>query len=439
MTIAQSLATERLRLLYRSSDGTIGVEAAALLVAVLILRGIDPRLLGGWVAAMVGWGGFRLWLWQRTRSAVEREPRLDRWVPWTIVCLLGSGLLWGLFGLAAVLPGAEGVRWLVIFVLGIVVTGGGLSYAALPWAQFAFIAPAVLPLAAELLVGAPLMRLIGAAVLAYAELMVLMACASDRRATLLFGMQAEQEALAARLNAAHRRAEEESRAKSRVLADMSHELRTPLNAIIGFADVIKSELFGPLGSARYADYAADIKACGMHLMGVASDVLELTKAEAGAQVIDLREVDLKSIFRQVETMLHAAAEKAGSTLMVQFEHLPVIRSDEIKLRQIVLNLVSNAVKFTPAGGSISVTAALSRGMVEIVVADTGIGIAPEDIPRALMPYGQVDSSTKRRNQGTGLGLPLASRFAELLGGRLAIRSALGRGTTVTVTLPQRGA
>jgi two-component system, cell cycle sensor histidine kinase PleC len=435
VTTRHSLATERLRLLHRSSDGTIGVELVAVLVSALMLRGIDPLLLCGWVGAMVVWRCLRIFLWQRTRSALDDDCRVDHWMPWTIVGLFGSGLLWGIFGLAAMMPDLEGLRWLVVLVLGIVVTGGGVSYAAVPWAQLAFIAPAVLPLAAALLLDGPLMRLGGAAVLGYAELMVLMACAADRRATFLFGLQLEHEAHAARLGAAQRQAEEESQAKSRVLADMSHELRTPLNAIIGFADIIKSELFGPLGSARYADYAADIQACGLHLMGVASDVLELTKAEAGAQVIDIAEVDLKAVFRQVDTILRPSATKAQTTLSVQSEDLPVIRTDETKLRQILLNLVSNAIKFTPARGTITVRARVRGDRIEIAVADTGIGIAAADIPKALMPYGQVDVSAGRRNQGTGLGLPLASRFAVLLGGSLAIDSAVGEGTTVTVTLP----
>jgi signal transduction histidine kinase len=239
------------------------------------------------------------------------------------------------------------------------------------------------------------------------------------------------------LEVAKAAAEAASRAKSEFLANMSHELRTPLNAIIGFSDILKAEMFGALGASQYRDYAHDINSSGVHLLGIVNSILDLTKAEAGKLEVMLDDVDLTQVVRQAERMMAAQADKARVLLSVR---LPedgelMLTTDERKVRQVLLNLLSNAVKFTPAGGSVTLRVLRGQSDVAIEVADTGIGMAPEDIPKALAPFGQVDGSLARRYEGTGLGLPLAIRFVEAVGGTLALDSTPGRGTTVTVRLP----
>jgi PAS domain S-box-containing protein len=233
-------------------------------------------------------------------------------------------------------------------------------------------------------------------------------------------------------------AELASRAKTEFLANISHELRTPLNAIIGFSDLIQREMFGPIGVPQYADYIRDIYTSGHHLHDLINDILDLSKIEAGKLDLHEENFDLGAVIGRCLRVVAPRADENGLKLVEDIDpNLPHVRGDERKIKQIIINLLSNAVKFTEKGGQISVsTSGGNTGDgVAIVIADTGIGMAPEDIPRALMPFGQVDSTLSRRHEGTGLGLPLTNSLIELHGGRLEIDSTPGLGTSVTVWLP----
>jgi len=196
-------------------------------------------------------------------------------------------------------------------------------------------------------------------------------------------------------------------------------------------------MFGPLGASQYEEYATDIHDSGAHLLGVINDILDFSKAEAGKLTLMERSVSLEQIVEPCLRLLRPRAEEAGVALALQLpKNMPSIRVDEIKLKQVLINLVSNAVKFTQQGGSVSVTAeTVGDGKLAIRVIDTGIGIEPADIPKALSAFGQVDSALSRKFEGTGLGLPLASSLTELHGGTLELDSTYGKGTTVTVLLP----
>jgi two-component system cell cycle sensor histidine kinase PleC len=231
-------------------------------------------------------------------------------------------------------------------------------------------------------------------------------------------------------------AEGANRTKSDFLAHMSHELRTPLNAIIGFSETIAGEMFGPVG-ARYADYAKDINDSGKHLLSVINDVLDLSKVEAGALTLNESDVDLGECAMVVARLVRERAQQKQLTLEWGCDSAPRVKSDGRILQQILINLVTNAIKFTPGGGKIRVRAQQGRlGEVALSVRDTGAGMTAADIAVALTPFGQVASRMVANAEGTGLGLPLCQRFAEALGGTLAIESAPGAGTTVTVTLPK---
>jgi PAS domain S-box-containing protein len=232
-------------------------------------------------------------------------------------------------------------------------------------------------------------------------------------------------------------AELANRAKTEFLANMSHELRTPLNAVIGFSEIMESELLGPLGSNQYKSYAADIHESAQHLLTLINDILDVAKIEAGAHELREEEVDPYDIVEAVERLVAERAKKAALTLEISLpENLPRLRADERKLKQVLLNLMSNAVKFTPENGHVSLTARREPdGGFAFVVSDTGIGIAAEDIPRAFAPFEQVDSRLSRQFEGTGLGLPLSDGFVKLHGGRLDLESEPGRGTRAIVRLP----
>ena len=230
-------------------------------------------------------------------------------------------------------------------------------------------------------------------------------------------------------------AEAANRAKSAFLANMSHELRTPLNAILGFSEIIKSGHFGPQ-SDRYPVYAADIFTSGKHLLALINDILNLSKLEAGQMALDETQVDIRTIIDAAVNLVEGQARRGALQLsVIVADDVPSLWADERRLQQVVTNLLSNAVKFTPRRGRIRLSAAVTDDGVAIAVSDTGIGMAPEDIPKALTPFGQVDNALSRKHEGTGLGLPLAKQLAELHGGTLTIESARDVGTTVTITLP----
>lgn len=242
------------------------------------------------------------------------------------------------------------------------------------------------------------------------------------------------------LRKARDEAEAANRAKSEFLAAMSHELRTPLNAIIGFSDIIKNETFGPIGSTKYFDYTSDINASGLHLLELINDILDLSKVESGTATLEIETVGIPTLVRSIASLVSQRAEEKEIAFTIDVpENLPEIVADERKLKQIFLNLLSNAVKFTDPGGGVTFSARCEADQGHVFrIADTGIGMASEDIPHALAKFGQVDSDLNRKYEGTGLGLPLTKAFVELHGGTLDLQSAAGIGTTATVRFtPER--
>jgi signal transduction histidine kinase len=228
-----------------------------------------------------------------------------------------------------------------------------------------------------------------------------------------------------------------NRAKTQFLANMSHELRTPLNAIIGFSEIMRSEVYGPLGEPRYAEYINSIADSGTHLLSLINDILDLSKIEVGEITLVESDVDLGNLIESCLSLVRdKALSKSISMESVVADGLPPVCADARLLKQVLLNLLQNAIKFTPADGQVRAGAALTADAgVQITVADTGIGIKEEDIPRALERFGQVDSDLSRQYNGAGLGLPLAKSFTELHGGTLSISSKVNHGTIVTVLLP----
>jgi signal transduction histidine kinase len=228
-----------------------------------------------------------------------------------------------------------------------------------------------------------------------------------------------------------------SRHKSEFLANMSHELRTPLNAIIGFSEVLLERMFGEL-NPKQAEYLQDIVSSGRHLLSLINDILDLSKIEAGRMELELATFDLPTALENALTLIRERASRHGVALDLDADtRLGDFVGDERKLRQILLNLLSNAVKFTPEGGRVGLKATPADGAVEIAVSDTGIGIAPEDQEAIFEEFRQVGSDYARKREGTGLGLTLTKKFIEMHGGRIWVKSEVGKGSTFTFTLPVR--
>ena len=232
-------------------------------------------------------------------------------------------------------------------------------------------------------------------------------------------------------------AEEGTKAKSLFLANMSHELRTPLNAIIGFAEVITKEIFGPIQNAKYSEYSENILASGQHLLSLINDILDFSRLEADKYELEEEEVNLFEVAKWAQLLLAPKATEKQISLQCDVPGDLVLLGDERKLKQVLLNLINNAIKFTPDGGRIRIFAkADPTGHYSLYVEDNGIGIEERELEAVMRPFVRTINSVTRSIEGTGLGLPLSKSIVELHGGQLLIKSTIGVGTTVEIKLPK---
>ena len=263
--------------------------------------------------------------------------------------------------------------------------------------------------------------------------------AADSLRAMVDQLETSQEKLsqlARKYEIAMTRAEAANQAKSEFLANMSHELRTPLNAINGFSEIMAGEMFGPLGESRYKGYAADILKSGQHLLSLINDILDMAKIEAGKLTLHYEKVSLKDVCEDAIRLMRGKTEDSGLALILDAPALPDIDADHRGMKQVLLNLISNAIKFTPEGGVITVSVAAQGGdRQRVSVSDTGIGIAPEDLSRLARPFEQVEGQHSKTTQGTGLGLALTKSLIEMHHGVMTIESEPGRGTVVSFDLP----
>ncbi|MGE0733994.1 MAG: sensor histidine kinase [Alphaproteobacteria bacterium] len=401
-----------------------------ILTACFFWGEVEHYLLLGWlgIVALFSLHHIRRRMRHRRRKmpADIKQGTIDRVV---LQSWLG-GLMWG--GVAYLIYPQDSLvhEIFLLFVLGGMAAGSVPTLHSVPVAAAGYFLFTLAPLLLRMLEIGDLMHGIMAAmaILYMSTLMVYV-----RSGYLAFGRMVE---LRHENRGLINRIGEESATKSEFIANMSHELRTPLNAIIGFSEMMTLEKLGPIGSPRYKEYAGHIKEGGEHLLHVINDILNLSKIEAGKMELDESWASLNDIVATCVRLVEARAERNRVRLIDNVESLPAIRVDVVKLRQVLLNLLSNAVNFTPEGGEIRISAGRDLDdNVFIVVADTGIGIAPADMGRVLEPFGQVENAFTRSRGGTGLGLPLAKKLVELHDGTLTLESVLNRGTTVTVRLP----
>jgi len=429
-----------IRLLFRQVAPILLANLLVMPVTVLLLwENGEPGRLMLWGACILIITIFRVYLYQRFKRATPEDRELATWGRWFTVGAAMNGVVWGLGGLLFFVDAPLIEQTFIAAVLaGMTAGAAGASAAHMP-AFYGFVLPAILPVAIYSLGVRDVAHLgMGGLLIIYASLVSIVARNFHLSLTETLALQAQKSRLLIRLGHAHRAAEAASRAKSAFLANMSHELRTPLNAINGFSQIMRDQMFGALGNERYRQYATMINDSGRHLLQLIEDVLDLSRVESGATRLHEELFDpAKAVSKAVE-MLSERARGAGIVLVANAApDLPCIFADERRLRQVVLNLVSNAIKFTPAGGTVAVRSLVDgeSGEFVIEVSDNGVGIEATELPKVFSPFVRGTQAETQVREGTGLGLPLVQRLVALHGGTVAIESEHGAGTTVTVRLP----
>jgi len=430
---------ERVRILFQSPFPALANLGVATLLASVAWGHVATGILAAWLLAVAAVAVVRVWLWRAFSARPRQHFDADLWERRMAVAVTAAGLLWALTG-AAVAAGRLPihVEGLIAISVGGMLAGAMFSLTASDAAFRAYVVPAALGAIAGFAAVGDQQHL-AIAGMGTVYLLVVWFWGRDTGRSIESGirLRLENEALVADLAAVSEAAEAAERLKRESFANLGHELRTPLNAVIGFAQSLDAEIWGPLGNPRYREYARAIADSGQHLYVLIQNILDLSRHDAGVFELDERPVDLALEIAACRDMLAASAAASGIRLVTEFpDPGPWVVGDATKLRQIVINLAANAVRFTPAGGRVTVAVLrLEDGATEIRVSDTGVGLEPEDIPRALEPFVQVSRDRTRESGGAGLGLPLSKRLAESHDGRLEIDSRPGDGTVVRVTLP----
>ncbi len=408
-------------------EGMKALPVAAVLLAAVYSTWHPPLLIGAWLVLFAAtWWAY--WPIRRIVAAATGATAHAALRRYLAICPLAS-IAWSAQGWLFWVPG-DPTNHLIIATVALASTLGASMSAS--WAP-----AAAVQIALHVGTGTVLFALEGGttnmlmAVLGtvFAGFVAGTSARMHRTTERMLTLESDKDALIADLRASNK-------AKSEFLANMSHELRTPLNAILGFSEVMKGEIFGALGDARYRGYAGDIHQSGTHLLSLINDILDLSKIEAGKLELQDDEFRLGTLAEMTMGIFQLQAEQAGVTFSARLQDDPHIRWDWRAAKQISFNLISNAIKFTPRGGSVNVWVGLDAGgWLRVAVSDTGCGIAPEEHDKVFQSFGQGRHDIVPRQKGTGLGLPIVKGLVDLHGGRITLESAVGRGTTVTVHVP----
>jgi two-component system cell cycle sensor histidine kinase PleC len=429
------------------------VPILAIVFAVIMLSWSQPRPLLLWLATIFISEGILLALCREFRKQPRRTADLNQWRRKLAAAEFLYGVSWAALAFTE-LSRPAGAAYFFLFAALMVVTAIRMLFAAsvLPILHAGTI-PVTAALCLRFLMTGEvfywLMAVVAAGIHFYFVFLVKglrgIALSMLEHRAEKDDLIAEKDWLIAELeeekaasDEARARAEAANLAKSKFLANMSHELRTPLNAILGFAEIMKDEILGPAGNASYKTYASDIHASGEHLLKLINEILDLSRIEAGRYELTEKPVDFGGIARECLNLLRLDAQAKNLRLITTFKpDMPKIMADELALRQICLNLLANAIKFTPQDGAVALRTGLLRGgEVFLSVSDNGPGIPEEEIPQVLQAFGQGSVAVRETGTGTGLGLPIVTGLAELHGGRFELRSKVGEGTEAKVVLPR---
>ncbi len=422
------------------------VPILAIVIAVTMLSWSSPRQLLLWLATIFISEGILLALCRQFRNQRRETADLKQWRRNLAAAEFLYGVSWAALAFTEFSRASQSA-YFFLFAALIVVTAIRMLFAAsvMPILHAGTIPVTAAPSLRFLMTGEAFYCILAVVAIGIHFYFVFLVTGLHNTVLSMLDYRAEKDRLIDELekakaasDEARARAEAANLAKSKFLATMSHELRTPLNAILGFSEMIKEEMLGPVGNASYKSYAADIHASGTHLLALINEILDLSRIEAGRYELTEKALDFSSIALDSIRFLRLDLQNKGLRLVTDFkvEKLWVI-ADEMAIRQICLNLLANAIKFTPQHGIIAVrTGLLKSGEAYLTVRDNGPGIAEEDIPHALSAFGQGSLAVKMRAGGTGLGLPIVNGLAELHGGRFELRSKVGVGTEATLILPK---
>jgi two-component system cell cycle sensor histidine kinase PleC len=428
-------------------SGAVAIPALVLILATFASLWVLPLAAAAWGALVMLANGAVLLLCRRFQRSAGDKPSVSRWTTSFVVAETGNGVAWAMLSLFTLLQ-ADGANLRVaMFAMVLVgVAANAISTRALPGATLMSTLPATATVAINLLTSGGTLNWSLAAVTIGGEVLFVYLARQLHASDLdTVAHQAEKDALINELeearemsDEARRHAEQANIAKSQFLATMSHELRTPLNAIIGFSEVLKSELLGPIGLPQYKEYAADIHSSGQHLLTLINELLDLSRIEAGKYELNEEAVSLVEIAEDCQRMMAIRAKSKGIDLTFSFaDNLPKIWGDERAIRQVVLNLLSNAIKFTPQQGKVLLLVARSGDGGQLMsVRDTGPGIPEEEMETVLSSFGQGSLAQKSAEQGAGLGLPIVQKIMDLHQGRFDLFSKLRFGTEAIATFPR---
>ncbi len=430
--------TEQVKLLYGNTVGILVANAVnAPLLGIVLWDHVPRALLGGWVLLVLISSLGRAYSVYRFHHLQPESEAIDPWWRRARNGTVISSALWG-FAMIFLFPTDSFVHQVFLcFVAAGMSAGAVATLAPVPVAFHAYVLGLMAPLILRLIgVGDALHIVMAVMGGVYVGVLALVGSNVNRTLVRSLRLRYENFDLIERLDAARRGAEDANRSKSEFLANMSHELRTPLNAILGFAEVLRDGRVGVLDAARQHQYVDDIHASGTHLLRLINDILDLSKAEAGKLEAKDTRVEVPQLIENCVRMMGPEARRGRIDVKVSVpDGIKAIRADDKMMHQVLLNLLSNAIKFTPPEGTVEVSARADESGLAIAVIDTGVGMSPADIPKALEVFGQVDNAFNRRHAGTGLGLPLVRRLVELHGGSFTLTSQVGSGTTALVKLP----
>lgn len=433
------------------------LSSYAVIPALIVAMGLAIGILGslytasGWVAVMLAAHAYSTSASRRFLSEGIEKASLYLWKQRFVQRDLLYGVCWATFPLLLP-PSADqeiagGISIIRLAAVIVVLSVGAMLSSPIPAAAVASTLPIALSMAVVHIVDPTFFNIMIALCTLTAEMLFLNLTShlyAQNAQNLAY--RAEKDAIFAELEQskgvseeARRRAEAANMAKSQFLANMSHELRTPLNAILGFSELMRGEMLGPIGNPEYKNYLDDIHSSGQHLLGIINDILDLSRIEAGKRELREELTSLPEIAREACSLLDLKARQKDISVKEMFEeNLPRIVVDEQAMRQVALNLVSNALKFTPAGGEVTVKVGRTQaGGQYVSVIDNGPGIPENELPIVLSAFGQGSISIKTAEQGTGLGIPIVQALVHLHGGNFTLRSAVGVGTEAIATLPAK--